>query len=156
MKYLLIAALSSSLLFSCGNSDTKVAGTGTYSKEDSAKRQQMLDAAADSANFTTIQWLDSMHQDLGKINEGAQVEVAWRFRNSGTKPLIISQANAGCGCTVAEKPEEPIAPGGEGRIKATFDSKGRAGTNNKDVTVIANTTGNTYHSLTFAVEAVKK
>ena len=156
MKHILIAVLSSSLIFSCANSDTKSTESASYSKEDSAKRQQMLDAAADSANFTSIQWIDSMHQDLGKVNEGAQVEVAWRFKNTGAKPLIISQATAGCGCTVAEKPEEPIAPGGEGRIKATFDSKGRAGTNNKDVTVIANTTGNTYHLLTFTVEAVKK
>lgn len=156
MKYLFITLLSSSLLLSCANSDTKTTETASYSKEDSAKRQQMLDAAADSANFTSIQWIDSMHQDLGKINEGAQVEVTWRFKNAGTKPLIISSANPGCGCTVAEKPEAPLAPGEEGRIKATFDSKGRAGTNNKEVNVIANTTGNTYHMLTFTVEAVKK
>lgn len=156
MQHLFIVLMSSSLLLSCASNDTTSTDPVTTSTEDSAKRQQMPDAATDSANFTSIQWLDSMHQDLGKINEGAQVEVTWRFKNSGTKPLIISSANPGCGCTVAEKPEAPLAPGEEGRIKATFDSKGRAGTNNKEVTVIANTSGNTYHQLTFAVEAVKK
>jgi len=155
MKYLFIAALSSSLLFACNSNDTKATGKG-YTTEDSIKHQKMLDAVNDSANFTSIQWLDSMHQDLGKVNEGAKVEVSWRFKNTGNKPLIISSASASCGCTVAEKPEEPIAPGAESRIKATFDSEGRVGMNTKEVYVGANTTGTTSHQLSFVVEVNKK
>ena len=53
--------------------------------------------------------------------------------------LIIKNVTASCGCTIPEKPEEPIAPGNTGKIKATFDSRGRAGMNQKVITVVANT-----------------
>ena len=112
--------------------------------------------APDSAAVTTIQWLDSTHQNLGKINEGQVVEVVWRFKNSGNKPLIIKNASASCGCTVAEKPEAPIAPGGEGSIKAKFDSKGREGTQRKEVYINANTAGLEGQDLSFSVEVSKK
>jgi hypothetical protein len=89
--------------------------------------------------LTTISWIDSTTQDLGKVNEGAQVEITYRFRNTGTNPLVVKDVRAGCGCTVPEKPNEPIAPGQEGKIRATFNSSGRSGPNHKEVMVDANT-----------------
>jgi hypothetical protein len=114
----------------------------------------MLNAALDSTNFTQVQWIDSVHQQLGDVKEGSVVEVSWRFKNAGTKPLIISNVNASCGCTVAEKPEEPILPGGEGVIKAKFDSKERMGMQRKDVYVLSNT-GKEPQQLSFAVTVNK-
>ncbi|ULQ54450.1 DUF1573 domain-containing protein [Flavihumibacter fluvii] len=109
----------------------------------------------DSANFTSITWLDG-DQDYGKVDEGQQVEVAFRFRNSGDKPLIIYSVQPACGCTAAEPPKEPILPGKEGVIKGSFNSSGRAGTNNKSIAVQANTTGGMEHNLHFKVEVIKK
>ncbi len=87
-----------------------------------------------------MQWLDSTYKDLGKVKEGQVVEVAYRFKNTGTKNLVIANVSASCGCTIPEKPEKPIAPGEEGVIKAKFDSKGRPkGEARKDVFVKANT-----------------
>ena len=108
-------------------------------------------AAADSSQFTTIEWLDQ-NMDYGKVNEGQQVEVAFRFKNSGNKPLVIYSVAPACGCTAAEPPKEPILPGKEGVIRGTFDSKGRPGTNNKSIHVRANTTGSMDHHLQFKVE----
>ena len=65
--------------------------------------------------------------------------------------LIIKNVTASCGCTIPEKPEEPIAPGNTGKIKATFDSRGRAGMNQKVITVVANTK-ETIHTLIFDVD----
>ncbi|MEI9807904.1 MAG: DUF1573 domain-containing protein [Bacteroidota bacterium] len=46
----------------------------------------------------------------------------------------------GCGCTVPEKPEQPIAPGQQDVIKAKFNSSGQhKGENRKSITVRANT-----------------
>jgi hypothetical protein len=70
--------------------------------------------------------------------------------------LIISSATASCGCTVAEKPEQPIAPGAESAIKAKFDSNHREGEQNKQVYVTANTKGNTNQQLSFRVVVDKK
>lgn len=153
MKQLLILLAGATLLYSCAGND---ANSTESAKNDSVKHAQILEAVNDTANFTAIQWLDSTTQDLGKVKEGQVLEISWRFKNTGNKPLIITNASASCGCTVAEKPEEPIAPGGEGLIKAKFDSKGREGTQHKDVYVTANTTSSTNHQLSFAVEVQKQ
>jgi hypothetical protein len=153
MKYIVSIVLISSLHFACTSNDVNSVDKQSV---DSAKRAQQLNAATDSANFTQIQWIDSIHQNLGKVKEGSVLEVSWRFKNTGTKPLIISNVNASCGCTVAEKPEAPVAAGEEGVIKAKFDSKERQGMQRKDVYVLANTTGMNNHQLSFAVDVEKK
>lgn len=88
--------------------------------------------------MTSIQWIDSA-KNLGKVREGEKIEISYRFKNTGNELLIINNIVVSCGCTVAEKPEAPIAPGAEGAIKATFDTKGRVGTNHKTMAVYANT-----------------
>ncbi|MEO5563769.1 MAG: DUF1573 domain-containing protein, partial [Chitinophagaceae bacterium] len=82
--------------------------------------------------------------------------VSYRFKNSGNKSLVIEDVAAGCGCTVPEKPEQAFAPGEEGVIRAKFDSKGRVGTNNKFVTVTANTSPSKQQVLKFNVEVTPK
>ncbi|MBS1660145.1 MAG: DUF1573 domain-containing protein [Bacteroidetes bacterium] len=119
-------------------------------------REKAVDAALkDSARFTTIEWLDSA-RDYGKIPEGQKLDVSFRFRNSGTTPLVIGQVRVSCGCTVAEQPVAPIAPGEEGWIKASFDSQGHPGTNHKSLFVTANTKGEQAFTLHFSVEVEKK
>lgn len=109
-------------------------------------------ARVDSASLTTIEWLDSTSLSLGKVSEGKVVEVTYRFRNSGKKPLVFENVSASCGCTVPEKPEKPYAPGEEGVIKAKFDSKGRPhGEAHKMVYVDANTSPKSTQ-LSFRVE----
>lgn len=92
--------------------------------------QQFIDS-------TTIQMIDSVY-NFGKVTDGAMVEYSYRFRNTGKKPLIVSSAVASCGCTVPEKPEEPVKPGETGFLKVVFNSKGRVGPVHKDVTVTSN------------------
>ncbi len=143
MKKVIIILLTAGL-FACQASDKNQVKELTQAEKDIA--------AKDSANFTSIQWLDSTFQDLGKVKEGQVVEVSYRFKNAGTKNLVIANVSASCGCTVPEKPEKPIAPGEEGVIKAKFDSKGRPkGENRKDVFVIANTPEHS-SQLSFKVE----
>lgn len=150
MKCLLSIFVLVTLTISCTSNDAVTAPK----TDDSTTRANNLNAASDSANFTQIQWVDSIHQQLGTVKEGSVVEVSWRFKNTGMKPLIVSNVNASCGCTVAEKPEAPIAPGAEGVIKAKFDSKQRMGIQRKDVYVLTNT-GKEPQQLSFAV-AVEK
>jgi hypothetical protein len=87
---------------------------------------------------TTVQVIDSVY-DFGKISEGEVVEYSYRFKNIGDKPLLITeQPHASCGCTVAERPEEPIMPGDTGFIKVKFNSENRPGEAHKTVTVSSN------------------
>ena len=113
-------------------------------------------APMDSTKFTTIEWLDSSNKNFGKIAEGRKLDVSFRFKNTGNKPLIIQKVQPSCGCTVAEQPNEPILPGNEGIIKASFNSEGRLGINNKTLYVTTNTKLKQTHELHFAVEVEKK
>jgi hypothetical protein len=147
MKYLVIFLISG-LILSCTNSDKKAASTNRDSLNSVALE--------DSANYTSLQWVDSTFQDLGKVNEGQVVDITWHVKNTGTKPLVIASVIPGCGCTVAEKPTEPIAPGGDGVIKAKFDSKNQTeGEHRKTITVNANTKEKSYF-LAFNVNVTKK
>ncbi|GAB4091635.1 DUF1573 domain-containing protein [Flaviaesturariibacter terrae] len=146
MKAFFPVLAAAAIFAACNGQDAQ-----SSSRADSLKRAQDTRTMTDTANYTKIQWLDSTTQELGKVMEGAQVEVVWRFRNSGNKPLVIEKAQPGCGCTIAEKPEAPVAPGAEGRIRATFNSEGRIGTQHKNVIVQANTNPN-IQELYFNVE----
>jgi hypothetical protein len=81
--------------------------------------------------------------------------VSFRFKNTGNKPLIISRVWAQCGCTVAETPQKPYAPGETGVIKAAFNSTGKPGLNSKEVYMSANTNPST-STLVFRVEVKSK
>jgi hypothetical protein len=133
----------------CQNSDQEAgdqAATGTGQT-----------ASTDTKDSTSITRIDSVHQNLGKVNQGQVAEITWRFRNTGDKPLVVSDVKAGCGCTVADKPKEPIPPGGEGFIKANFDSKSQApGSYTKTVSVYANTRNAHEHVLVFSAEVSEK
>jgi hypothetical protein len=116
-------------------------------------------ALKDTANYTTIQWTDSTEQAVGKINEGQIVEISWPFINSGTRPLIIASVQPGCGCTDAQGPKEPIAPGQKGVIRAKFDSNGHPGSQHKVVYVTANNSNRNSSDrdvLSFSVEVTPK
>lgn len=148
MKYLFLA-LVAGLIISCTSTDKQ--SSAAKATQDSLNQLAM----ADTNNYTSIQWLDSTTQDLGKIKEGSVVEISWHFKNTGDKPLIITDAHGTCGCTIADKPEAPVAPNKEGVIKAKFSSSGQPESVTKTVSVDANTKGETHHSLTFKAQITK-
>lgn len=78
--------------------------------------------------------------DFGTIKQNESREFTFTFKNSGTEPMIISNAKGSCGCTVPKYPKEPIAPGEEGEINVKFNAGTKKGTQNKKVTITANTT----------------
>jgi hypothetical protein len=86
---------------------------------------------------TTVQLIDSIF-DFGTIKEGDVVSFSYRFKNTGDKPLEVTNVMASCGCTVPEKPEEPIEPGQIGFIKVKFNSDRKPGEAHKTVTVESN------------------
>ncbi len=76
--------------------------------------------------------------DFGNIHDGDIVEHVFSFRNSGTDTLTIQDVHASCGCTAALASASQIPPGGNGEIKATFNSRGKRGHVKKTITVVSN------------------
>ncbi len=104
---------------------------------------------ADTANYTTIQWIDSL-VDFGAITQGEKIQLKFRFKNTGNKPLFITNVRAGCGCTVPSYTKEAVAPGAEGEVMAAFDTnRSLAGDTRKTVVVHTNTRNGSEHSLIF-------
>lgn len=61
--------------------------------------------------------------DYGLLLQGEIVEKELKLHNDGGAPLTIAQAVPSCGCTtILEFPKE-IAPGGEGTVRFTVDSR---------------------------------
>ncbi|HEX5026258.1 MAG TPA: DUF1573 domain-containing protein [Agriterribacter sp.] len=145
-SFLLLLILGTTIV-ACQNSEKKL------SKDNIANNAVTSESSA-PVSLTNIQWIDSA-VNKGTIAEGEKIEIVYRFKNTGEKPLVIKDVRPSCGCTVAEKPLEPIAPGEEGSIKAVFDSHNKPGPNHKTITVVANTQQETY-GLTFEVLVNKK
>ncbi|MBK6931126.1 MAG: DUF1573 domain-containing protein [Saprospirales bacterium] len=93
---------------------------------------------------TTIKY-DEITYDFGMADEGTVVKHIFRFTNTGSEPLIISNAKGSCGCTVPTWPKQPVPPGGKGEIAVEFNTKGKPGRQSKQVTVTANTTPTDSH-----------
>lgn len=89
-------------------------------------------------------WSTTQH-DFGNITKGVPVSHEFEFTNTGSEPLIVTSVNASCGCTVTNFSKDPIAPGANGYVKATFDA-GKLGAFLKTVSVQSNADKN--HVLT--------
>lgn len=125
MKYILLGSFILGILVSgCDVRNKDKKGIGTNIKEDSLRS-------------TSVMIIDSAY-DFGTKTDGEIVEFSYRFKNSGDYPLVVTNVSASCGCTIPEKPEEPVQPGETGYIKVKFNSTGRQGEVHKTVTVQSN------------------
>jgi hypothetical protein len=131
MRTFITATLLSIVFLGCDVRKTDKLATNTAGKDSMKTTLQM------PSEPTTVQIIDSVY-DFGQVTDGDVVEYSFRFKNTGTQPLVVTNVAASCGCTVPEKPEQPIKPGETGFIKAKFNSAGRVGTAMKTITVTSN------------------
>ena len=78
--------------------------------------------------------------DYGTIAHNADGAREFTFTNNGNKPLIITNTQGSCGCTVPTSPKDPIAPGAKGKIGVKYATD-RVGAFTKTVTVTSNAEG---------------
>ncbi len=77
--------------------------------------------------------------NFGAFKEADGVQTTtFKFKNTGTTPLILSNVRASCGCTTPKWTREPVAPNGSGEIQVSYDPKNRPGSFNKTITVTSN------------------
>ncbi len=62
--------------------------------------------------------------EFGKIPQGTPASGTFTVINTGSKDLLIEQANPTCGCTISDFTKTPIKPGQTGEIKATYNAAG--------------------------------
>jgi len=82
--------------------------------------------------------------DFGDIYQGDKVSHIFKFTNTGSLPLVITNVEVTCGCTTPKGwGRDPITPGSESEISVAFDSSGKFGKQNKVITVTSNSVGTT-------------
>ena len=75
--------------------------------------------------------------DYGTIAQGADPLRKFKFKNTGTEPLVIKNARGSCGCTVPSYKKEPVMPGETSEIEVRYDTQ-RIGAFTKSVTIETN------------------
>lgn len=75
--------------------------------------------------------------DYGTIEKGADGVREFKFTNTGSSPLYITQVRSSCGCTIPKKPNDSIMPGVEEVIEVKYDTN-RVGPIRKTITVSSN------------------
>lgn len=107
------------------------------------------DILLDSANFTTMEWMDTV-KTFGTVKQGGVETMEFKCKNTGDKPLYIVSVHPSCGCTLADYTKEPVKPGEMGKVVAQFDTKkGHPGEIRKTISVRANNKNQTVPYLVF-------
>ena len=127
MKKLFLILLTAGALSACNNAE-----------KPTERATADTTAAAAKADPAIIKFNEESH-DFGKITDGEKVTHVFKFYNGSMQPLIITNAVASCGCTTPTWPKTPVLPGKEGEISVTFNSAGKVGLQDKQITVTANT-----------------
>jgi hypothetical protein len=96
--------------------------------------------------------------EFGTIYEGDKVQHVFKFINSGNKPLIITNVEVTCGCTIPKGwPRDPIMPGDRAELQVQFNSASKVGKQSKVLTIVSNSaTGNTQLTISATVVEKKK
>ncbi|HYC29600.1 MAG TPA: DUF1573 domain-containing protein [Chitinophagaceae bacterium] len=153
-SYILLAGLAVVLATSCKN-ETKEETNSNLLSTDLVHNPRTADGM-DPAAFESLPTMDFRDTvfDFGTMKDGEIINHEYEFTNNGKTPLIISNAAGSCGCTVADFPREPIAPGNSGNIKVSFSSAGKEGHQEKSVSLTTNS-GRGVHVLYIKGEVTK-
>jgi len=132
MKNTILIAILSLSIAACGDTASSKIDTSKQKKRTPVSLDQVDTTSDAKMEFEATEW------NFGEIIQGESVEYAFEFTNTGSEPLIITNAKGSCGCTVPVWPREPVAPGESGVVDVKFNSKGKKGNQNKKVTLTTN------------------
>lgn len=112
-------------------------GIGSSPTGQTVNQEQTRDNNVAAMPKTKLEFYETKH-DFGTIKEGDKVRYAYKFKNTGSNPLMISKITVGCGCTSPSFSKEPIAPGAEGEVVLEFNSDNKPGHQEKNAIIHSN------------------
>jgi Protein of unknown function (DUF1573) len=151
-KYSLIALAILSM--ACSKSIEKNNGQPEGLPQEKVESQADLIKKATNMALTSVV-LDENNHSFGDIQAGDVLKHTYKIKNTGDKPLVISDVKPACGCTATDFTKNPVLPGQSAEVSLTFDSKGKIGMVNKSAEVYANV-NNTPIQISFSAFINKK
>ena len=142
MKKILVLAI----MFAFGTSFAQESIKKVKSKINSSAeiKKKAVDAKAMIAAKPAVDGVGMVFEtetiDYGTIEQNAEGKREFVLTNNGNKPLIITNAQGSCGCTVPSFPHDPIAPGAKAVIGVKYATD-RVGVISKSITITSNATG---------------
>ncbi len=106
-------------------------------KAEEATDRKKKPAPVKKKKRAKIEFGETTHK-FGTIKTGDKVQHKFKFKNTGSAPLVIKNVDVSCGCTFPSYPFLPIKPGEDGEIDVTFDSKNKIGRQKPTITVVTN------------------
>lgn len=82
--------------------------------------------------------IDEARWDFGQVKQGKVLTHVFIFRNSGDETLKINRVRSTCGCTAALLSKKELAPGEQGEVKVTFNTRGYGGQLSKYIVIESN------------------
>ena len=68
-------------------------------------------------------FFENTRYDYGEILVGSPGRCEFKFRNNGKLPLVLTNVQASCGCTVPQWSKEPVQAGKMGVIKVKYNTR---------------------------------
>ena len=91
----------------------------------------------DQDDVPGITW-DKLEHDFGEMRMGDTATTDFTISNNRKDTLVIENVLGGCYCTSTKWTRPPVLPGMKGVVRVSFNSKGKMGVQNKDITVYTN------------------
>jgi len=111
---------------------------------------------AQKQNGPVLSWEKSNH-DFGDVIQGDKVEFTYKFTNTGNEPLIITNVQPSCGCTLPKSwPRNEIMPGQTGELVIAFNSSGKFGKLSRVTAVVSNAVNEEAKEIKFSANVIEK
>ena len=99
-------------------------------------------AQSDATTMTTpvggpVATFEKTEINYGVIAQNSDPLRKFKFKNTGTEPFVIKNAQGSCGCTVPSYKHEPVLPGESSEIEVRYATD-RIGVFTKTVTLTTN------------------
>ncbi|MEC5167224.1 outer membrane lipoprotein-sorting protein [Flavobacterium sp. PL11] len=119
-----------------------VLGVTTSNAQETSKAKKNIKAKTTAASTAKVSGAGMVFVsetiDYGTVAYNSDGNREFVFTNNGNKPLIITNAQGSCGCTVPSYSRAPIAPGARGVIGVHYDTSRAGQPFSKTITLTTN------------------
>lgn len=133
-----IMFISLSLSFSCKSEKENAFANAVTNDLSGEVEIPTKDGKVDQSKMAKIEFKE-LTFDFGKVKEGDVVQHIFKFKNTGSRDLLLLYHEATCGCTVPDFSKDPYEPGKTGEIVIKFDTKGKKLSQTKKIKIYTNT-----------------